>query len=404
MANDQRGGAAVFRFANFRFLLAGRFVWNLGLQMLSLALAWRVYELTHDPFALGLIGLFTFAPALPLSFVTGAVADRHDRRMVLALTCVALLVALAAFIAAPESLGVWPAYALVVVVGGARAFSQPASMSLLSNIVPDAEFPSATAWSNTSNQLATILGPSIGGLLYPFGHRVPFTLSFALGAVALATTLMIGTPTASGRKRPPVNLVMLLAGWRFIWMSPAVLGAMSLDLVAVFFGGATALLPVYASDVFHVGPWGLGLLRSSLAAGSILAALALAHTPLGGRVGLVLLGAVFAYGGATIGFGLAPNMAVGMLCLAVLGAADSISVVIRQSLVQINTPDEMRGRVASVHNIVASASNNLGDFESGTLASIMGATTTIVFGGVCAVIASGLWGRLFPDLRARDRL
>jgi MFS family permease len=341
---------------------------------------------------------------LPLSLVTGAVADRYDRRRVLLATYSMMIAGMTAFIALSQSGWIWPAYGLVVVIGTARAFSNPASQALMTNLIPSEEYPSAAAWANTFNQSATILGPSVSGLLYPLGSWVPFATALACLMIAFGlTALMSRRPSKPGGK-PPVTLAMLVAGYRFIWTSPAILGAITLDLVAVLLGGATALLPVYANEVYHVGPWGLGLLRSSPAVGSILAAIVMAHVPLTRGVGKVMFGAVIIYGVATVAFGLATAMWAGMICLAFLGAADVVSVVVRQSLIQIDTPDAMRGRVVAVHNILTSASNNLGDFESGALASFVGAPRAIVFGGVCAIGASLLWMRLFPALRDRERL
>ena len=404
MSVSGRGGRAVLRHRDFRFYLAGRFLWALALQMQTLAIAWLVYDLTHNPLSLGFIGLFAFLPALPLSLVTGAVADRYDRRRVLLLTYVLMIGGLAAFLALAGTTRAWPAYGLVAIIGAARAFSNPASQSLMTNLIPSDEYSGAAAWANTFNQSATILGPSAGGLLYPLGAWVPFATALAFMIMALAFTMLIAPrPRTSGGK-PRVTLASLVAGYRFIWISPAILGAITLDLVAVLLGGATALLPVFASEVYHAGPWGLGLLRSSPAAGSIVAAMVVAHSPLSRGVGKIMFGAVIVYGAATIAFGLSTNMLLGMACLAILGAADVVSVVIRQSLIQIDTPDEMRGRVVAVHNILTNASNNLGDFESGALASLVGAPLTVVFGGGCAIIASLFWMRVFPGLSERERL
>ncbi len=404
MSAGARGGRAVFRHRDYRYFIASRFLWALALQMQTLAVAWLVYDITRDPFSLGLIGLFAFLPALPLSLVSGAVADRYDRRWVLIATYAIMIVGLAAFLALSGVARAWPAYGLVVVVGTARAFSNPASQPLMTNLIPADEYSSAAAWANTFNQTATILGPSVSGLLYPLGSRVPFAVALGCMVLAFALTFLIAPRPSAPGGRPPVTLASLVAGYRFIWAAPAILGAITLDLVAVLLGGATALLPVYASDVFHVGPWGLGLLRSSPAVGSIIAALVVAHMPLSRGVGKMMFGAVIAYGVATIGFGLSTSIWFGMACLALLGAADVVSVVIRQSLIQIDTPDAMRGRVVAVHNILTSASNNLGDFESGALASLIGAPPAIVFGGACAVFASIGWMRLFPALRDRERL
>ncbi len=407
MTGTPRGGRAIFRLRDFKLYLAARFLWILTLQMQTVAVAWLVYDRTHEPFALGLIGLAAFLPALPMSLITGAVADRFDRRRVLIATYAATMLAQIAFLALSSAESVWPAYALVMALGVLRAFGNPAAQAMMTNITPPAEYVSAAAWTNTFNQMATILGPSLGGLLYPFGAREPFVTALGFMTFALVCSVRI-SPRRSAIERAGVKagatFGTLLAGYRFIWGSPLIFGAITLDLVAVLLGDATGLLPIYANDVFHVGPWGLGLLRSCPAVGSIAAAIVLAHAPLSRGVGKALFSAVIVYGCATLAFSVASNVWVGMACLVVIGAADVVSVVIRQSLVQLDTPDAMRGRVVAVQNILTSASNNLGDFESGTLASFIGAPPAIAFGGGCAIIAALAWMWFFPNLRDRERL
>ncbi len=395
-------GRAVFRFQNFRYYLAARFLWGLAMQIQTVAVAWYVYEVTRDPLALGLIGLATFLPTVPLSLVTGAVADRYDRRRILYIGYGLIACGAAALCGVAAAGLVWPLYLVVVFVGAARSFSNPAGQALVAATVPDEEYSSATAWTNSIIQTATVVGPAIGGLLFPLGAMVPFAVALVCFVVATFCAWRIVPSQKKLGGKPPVTWSMLLAGYQFIWGRPAILGAITLDLAAVLLGGATALLPIYASEVFHTGSWGLGLLRSMPAVGSIAAALVLAHYPMTRAVGRTMFVAVIVYGLATIGFGLSTSIWPAMLCLMILGAADVVSVVIRQSIIQIETPDEMRGRVIAVHNIMTGTSNNLGDFESGALARLIGAEPAVILGGVGAVGAGLLWIRFFPQLWARE--
>ncbi len=402
MSADAAGSRAVFRFRDFRLYLIGRFLWGLALQIQTVSIAWLVYELTNDPLALGLIGLATFLPTVPLSLVTGAVADHFERRRVLVASYAVIGATALALLAICRTGLVWPIYVSVVVLGSARAFTSPASLALMASLVPDEEYSSASAWGNSVNQTATILGPGIGGLLYVFGPTVPFAVALVCFVVAAFTAWRIRPRAIAGARRGAVSWEILMAGYRFIWSSPVILGAITLDLVAVLFGGATALLPVFAREVFDTGPWGLGLLRSMPAVGAIGAALFVAHFPLARGVGRVMFASVAIYGVATIGFGLCTSIWPAMVCLVVLGGADLVSVVIRQSLIQIETPDAMRGRVIAVHTILTGASNNLGDFESGALARVAGTAPAVVAGGVIAVVAAVSWVRIFPSLWRRE--
>jgi len=396
-----RRSRAVFRRPDFRRYIISRFLWTLGQQVQIVAVGWVVYDITRDPLALGFIGLAGFIPAVPLSLLTGPVADRYDRRAVVAISCAVM--ALCAFGLCLTTLGrnVWPIYGLVILLGAARSFVSPAAQALMSTLVADEEFTSAVGWSNTFTQAATILGPSLGGLLFPFGALVPFIVAcgvFALAAILAA--LLAGAPSRQTRERP--NFAMLVAGYRFIWNQPVILGAITLDLVAVLLGGATALLPIYARDIFATGPLGLGILRSMPSIGAVISAFILAHRPVNTRVGQTMFVCVMVYGLATIGFGLSTSMIVAIPCLIVVGGADIISVVIRQSLIQIATPNDMRGRVTAVHSIMAGTSNQLGEFESGGLAALVGTVPSVVIGGAGALLAAVIWMRLFPALRDRD--
>jgi MFS family permease len=395
-------GRAVFRFRNFRFYVTARFLWGLAMQIQTVAVAWYVYDLTRDALSLGLIGLATFMPTVPLSLITGAVADRYDRRRILYVGYAIMALGAAALCVLAWQAVVWPVYVVVIFIGAARSFSNPAGQALVAATVPDEEYSSATAWTNSIIQTATVAGPAIGGLLYPLGPVVPFVVAFVCFLVATFCAWRISPPQKKLGGKPPVTWSMLVAGYRFIWGRPAILGSISLDLAAVLLGGATALLPIFASEVFHTGPWGLGVLRSMPAVGSIIAALFLAHYPMTRGVGRTMFISVVIYGLATIGFGLSTSIWPAMFCLMVLGGADVVSVVIRQSIIQIDTPDEMRGRVIAVHTIMTGTSNNLGDFESGALAHFIGAAPAVLVGGAGAVAASLIWMRLFPQLWARE--
>jgi MFS family permease len=404
----QRGGRAVFRFHDFRAYVSSRFLWTLGLQIQNVAIAWIVYSLTNDPFALGLIGLCAFIPSVPLSLVTGPAADRYDRRIILIVSCTVMAIGsgILTMLLLSGSITpgrMWPVYATIVLVGAARSFANPAGQALMTNLVPDEEFPSAVAWNNSINQTASVGGPALGGLLFPFGSMVPFVVAFVCFVLAVVLTISI-------RTRPPraekirATWSVIVAGYKFIWSRPVILGAITLDLVAVLLGGATALLPIFAKDIFETGPWGLGILRSMASIGSIFAAVMLANYPLRGHVGRTMFMCVIIYGVCTIGFGLSTHIVPAAIFLLVLGAADMVSVVIRQSLIQIETPNEMRGRVMAVHTILTGTSNQLGEFESGTLAYFIGAVPTVLFGGASAIVASLLWMRLFPELRKREKI
>jgi MFS family permease len=403
----QRGGLAVFRHRDYRNYISSRVLWGMGLQIQTVAIAWIVYDLTSDALALGLIGLATFIPTVPLSLVTGPVADRYDRRMIVAICCSVMVACAACFIVLLVS-GVlnarfiWPAYLIVGVLGVARSFSNPAGQALVMSLVPRDEYQAAAAWNNTLNQTANIIGPALGGLLFPLGIYAPFVAALVAFLIAVTQALMIA-PRPAVASRPPVTWSMLLAGYRFIWATPVILGTITLDLAAVLMAGATALLPIFARDIFHTGPWGLGLLRAMPSVGAILAALVLANFPLRRNIGRTMFAAVIIYGLATIAFALCSHIVPAMFFLIIIGAADVFSVLIRQTLIQVETPDEMRGRVVAVHTILTGASNQLGDFESGALAWFIGAVPAVILGGAGAVAASLLWMRLFPGLRDRQR-
>ena len=395
---------AVFLSRDFGLYLAARFLSALAIQMQNVAIGWLVYDLTRDPFALGLVGLASFLPAVALALVTGHTADRYDRRGILvACYLVTLGTSLGLLAIAVSGSGeVWRIYALLLLFGVSRAFANPAGQALVPNLVPPEQLANAIAWNSTAWQTATIAGPALGGLLYYFGAPVAFgaaALCFLVCCILFAMMHSRQQPALGG-----ISLVTLAGGTRFIRSRSACVGAIALDLFAVLLGGATALLPVYARDILDVGPGGLGLLRSMPAVGALLVALWLAQRPLQSRSGLRMFQGVAIFGVATIGFGLSTNLVLSCLCLFVLGAADMISVFIRSTLVQFDTPDAMRGRVAAVNSVFIGASNELGEFESGAVAAAIGTVPAVVIGGIGTLAVCGLWVRWFPELRYRDRL
>jgi MFS family permease len=397
---------AVFAVRDFRLFLACRFLSAVAQQMLGVAVGWQVYDLTHDALHLGYVGLALFLPAFLLSLPGGQVADRFDRRGILAV-CLAVQVAVAAallVIALDPAPRVGAIYAVLTVMGAARAFLAPASQSMVPLLVGPALFPRAVALSSSSWQVAVIAGPALGGLLYAFGPATVFgTAAVLLVAAMLAVTRLKVALQVKAAGRPP-GLTGLFDGVRYVWSRPDILGAISLDLFAVLLGGATALLPIYARDILHIGPLGLGVLRSAPAAGAAITALVLAHRPLERGAGPRLFVAVAMFGLATVAFGLSTSFPLSLAALLVLGAADMISVVVRQTLVQLRTPDEMRGRVSAVNMVFIGASNELGEFESGLTAAWLGTVPAVVLGGVGTLAIAALWAWRFPALRRIDRL
>ncbi len=397
-------GLAVLRNRNLAFYLSARFLGTLAVQMQSVAIGWQVYQITGSLFDLGLIGLAQFAPFLVLILWAGHVADRYNRRnivlfcMATQLLCSLLLVGFTA----SGSRIVWPVFAILVLFGSARAFMMPASQAVLKNLVPDRDFSQAVALGSSTFHVAVIAGPIIGGLLYAFG---PMTVHMvAASLLCIAVLCMSGTRAAQqARSQGPVSLASLLEGLRFVWSRPIVLGAISLDLFAVLFGGATALLPAYAHDVLHAGPQALGLLRTAPGLGAALCSIALAFFPITRRVGLWMFGGVAVFGLCTLAMGFTDSFPVALGALFLLGAGDMVSVYIRHLLVQYETPDDIRGRVSAVNSVFIGASNELGEFESGVTAGWLGLTRAILLGGAATLAVTGLWAVLFPVLSRMDR-
>lgn len=396
--------STIGRYPAFALLWLGRLLSVVAFNILAVAVGWAIYELTNDPLDLGLVGLAQFLPILLLSLLVGQVADRYDRRLVVTICRVVQGVAgvLLTIGGVAGWLGSAAIFGLAGLIGAARAFEDPTVTALMPGLVPRSIFSRATVWYTMASQLARISGPAIGGLLINFGVGVAFTVGAALFFLAAVTSVLIRTDPG-GRITSPVTLASVFAGLVFTWRTPVVLGSISLDLFVVLLGGATALLPIYARDILETGPFGLGLLRSAPAVGALVMSLVLAFFPITGRVGWLLFGAVIVFGLATIVFGVSTSLPLSLLALAVLGAANMISVVIRISVVQLRTPNEMRGRVSAVNSLFTGTSNQLGDFESGVTAAMFGAVPSVVIGGVGTVLVALAWMRLFPDLRRAQR-
>jgi MFS family permease len=396
---------SVFHHKPFKLFLCARAATFMAFQMLAVAVGWQIYALTGSAMYLGLVGLAQFMPMFLLTLVVGHVADRYDRRSI-ARICQAVE-GLAAGVLALGSFSGWQSkwsiLIIIFIVGGGRAFEGPSLQALLPGLVPIKLFPRAAAWSTSAMQTATIVGPALGGFLYVAGPAVVYA---AAGVLFLAASVFIALIRIERvpSKHEPVSIRSLFAGISFIRSRKEILGAISLDLFAVLLGGATALLPIYARDILVTGPWGLGLLRSAPAVGALTMSVFLARHPLRRRVGQSMFIAVAVFGTATIIFALSTVFILSLISLIVLGASDVISVVIRHSLVQIETPDEMRGRVSAVNSMFIGTSNQLGEFESGITASLFGVVPAVLIGGICTIIIVIMWMRLFPQLARIDSL
>ncbi len=399
--------AAAFGHRDFRLYQVARFLLTLAIEMQSVALGWHVYALTDRALSLGLVGLAQFLPMIGLSMFTGHVADRFDRRREL-LVCYLLLglssLALA-LMARDPSLTAWPIYAVAMVVGAARAFAGPAAQALVPDLVPLHHFGNAVTWGALVHRLGTIVGPAVGGMVYGIMHTPQAVYAACAGTSLVAASLLVGLRTRpTPRETGDTSLAVLLAGARYVWRKRVILGSISLDLFAVLLGGATALLPIYARDILHVGPGGLGLLRAAPAAGAALIAVVLARFPLRRRAGDVMLACVAVFGVSTIVFGISTSFTLSLAALAVGGAADMVSVVIRLTLVQVATPPAMRGRVSAINMLFIGASNELGEFESGFTAAWFGAVPAVIIGGAGTLLVVALWAVLFPELRRIQRV
>jgi len=405
--NSLNAGRVAFTYPDFSLYQLARFLIVAGLEMQSIAVGWQIYEITKRPLDLGLVGLAQFSPGILLFLASGHAADTINRRKLLTAcyagfgVCSSLLL----FTALSGLRSVLPIYGVVVLLGVVRAFNNPASRSLLPQIIPEEHLQNAVAWNSSVNQGGTILGPSLGGLIYALtrGPAAVYTSSMlaAIGAVFLMSQVNLRT---KARPREPLTLKSVLAGLRYIREKRVILGSISLDLFAVLLGGAVALLPVYAREVLQTGPWGLGLLRASPAIGAGSMALLLAHRPFRKRAGATMLWCVGGFGAFTVIFGASRNLILSMVALMLVGSMDMVSVVVRSTLVQLATPDEMRGRVSAVEMIFIGASNEIGQFESGITAQWVGAVPAVILGGIGTLLVTALWTLSFPELRRVEQL
>ena len=405
---------AAFRYPAFVNFQLARFAIVFATEMQAVAVGWQVYEITKRPLDLGLVGLAQFLPGMVLFLVSGHAADRLNRRKLMIwcdvgfAACFALLLG----ITLRGAVSIAAIYVVLVLLGVTRSFNAPVSRAMLPHLVPPEHFESSVAWSSSMWQAASILGPVAGGLLYATSEKLlhpvggPASVyTFAFLAAGVATMLNIRVPDQGApRGDSSDGLSPVFEGFRYIWREKMILGAISLDLFAVLLGGAVALLPVYAREILQTGPWGLGILRASPGIGAGIMAIAIAHNPLKRNAGASMLWCVAGFGVSTVLFGLSHNLVWSVVTLFLVGATDMVSVIVRATLIQVKTPDAMRGRVNAVDMIFIGASNELGQFESGITAQYFGTVPAVILGGVGAIIVTGLWAWMFPELRKVNQL
>jgi MFS family permease len=429
MASEQRGGKgnapplrfgvpetspspyASLRLPNFRRFIIGLFAFTMAIQIQGTVVGWQIYELTHDKLALGLIGLAEALPFISASLYAGHVADRHDRRrlvlaaLALLLVCAVLLLVLPFLLPAAPHLVVRAIYGVIVLSGLSRSFLQPARSALAAELVPRSLYGNAITWRSGTWQLASVLGPAIGGLLFAAGGSpLAYAADAALMLVGAVTVFLIVHRSEIKPEHKEAMAKSLKTGIRFVWTEPVILGALSLDLFSVLFGGATALLPVYAAEILHVGPSGLGLLRAAPAIGAVAMSVALAWMPAFRQAGRTLFVAVAMFGACIIVFGLSTSMWISVAALILSGAADMVSVFVRSSLLQHRTPVHMLGRVTSVNSIFVGSSNEIGAFESGVTANLFGTVPSVVLGGVATLVVVAVTAWRVPALRKLGRM
>jgi len=410
---EAKAGSA-FLSRDFRLYQSARLLVILGAEAQSVAVAWQVYQMTHSALDLGYTGLALFLPGLFFMLAAGHVADRYDRRQII-LVCYAVQLCCTAallWFALHGISRIWPIYAVLVGIGLGRAFSGPASSAMVPSLVPKEHFVNAITWGATVYQIANMVGPAVGGLLFTLpltgalmqwnGAAIVYSFTLAMLATFLVLIAMIRTRVERDRKA--FSLHTMLAGMRYVWETKLLLGSISLDLFAVLLGGAVALLPIYATEILHAGPRGLGLLRAMPSVGALAVSLTMVWRPIQRRSGMVMLCCVGLFGAATVVFGLSRTMAISLIALALVGASDMVSVVIRSSVLQLATPPEMRGRVSAVNWLFIGASNEFGEFESGLTAHWWGAVRAVVIGGIGSLLVTGAAAVLFPQLRRADKL
>jgi MFS family permease len=393
-------GRVVFRYPSFRCYITARALVTVASEMQAVAVGWQIYAMAGRALDLGLVGLAQFLPGVFLFLLAGHAADRYPRQRILQ-CCYAAFAGISALLLMFTWRGsriVWPVYAVLLLNGVVRAFNGPASQAFLPLVVPEGVFPNAVAWASSISQGAQVLGPVFGGMVYGIaGSASPVYGTSAiccLGAMGL-----MGAVRLSGQARRPIPQGVI-EGLRYLWRNKMVLGAISLDMFAVLLGGAVALLPVFARDILHVGAMGMGILRGAPGAGAVLTAILVANRPLGRRKGQVMLWCVAGFGVCTVAFGLSRSVVLSVIALALVGACDMVSVIVRHTLVQLGTPDEMRGRVSAVNSVFIGASNEVGQFESGLTAAWLGAVPAVVLGGIGTIVVVAFWWRLFPELRS----
>ncbi len=405
--NSKAAGRVAFQYPSFLLFQTARFCIVLATEMLSVAVGWQVYEITKRPLDLGLVGLAQFLPGILLFLVSGHVADRYDRRKLIVICYVgfALCCGLLLLTTMGNVRSVYYIFAVLILLGIVRSFTGPVSRALLPQLVPEKHFPNAVAWASTIFQGAAILGPAMGGIIYAFfrGPAAVYVLAVIMAIAAVICTLRIKTQ-AKARAREPITTSTVLAGLRYIWREKVILGSISLDLFAVFLGGAVALLPVYAREILLTGPWGLGLLRTAPGVGAATMAIFLAHRPIRRKVGAIMLWCVAGFGLFTILFGLSHSLFLSLIALFFVGATDMVSVIVRAVLIQVATPDEMRGRVNAVDMVFIGASNEFGEFESGLTAQWLGTVPAVVLGGIGTLVVTAIWAWRFPELRKVEQI
>ena len=404
-ARARVGPPRALRQRDFAVFVAVVLAMNLATQMIAVAIGWQVYDVHHRAFDLGLIGLLEFGPVFLLALPGGQLADRVSRRLVLSLSIV-LVAGIAAGLVVVSAAGarvLWPFLVLAAASGAATALSFPVTRALPAMLVDRDLLPSALALRSVANQIAMVAGPAVGGLLFALSPEVVYSTALALAVLALGGAVAMRVPAAAARDSAPA-LQALLGGIHFIRRTPILEGAILLDLFAVLFGGAVALLPVFAQSILHTGPAGLGLLRSAPAVGAVLAGVLLVRRPLTGRTGPTLIAAVATFGACMVVFGLSRSFALSIVVLAISGAVDIVSVNVRTTTASLVTPDNLRGRVGAVEAVFVGASNQLGAFESGGAAALLGAVPAVVLGGSLTIAIALAWVRLFPDLAALDRM
>lgn len=394
-----------FHYFGFRFFWLTTLLMSFAVQIMAVSIAWQIYDVTGNAFLLGLVGLSLFLPALLLILVTGLTADRFNRRAIMAV-CVTVELGCAIgflFFVNAQAHEVWPIFGILVVLGTARAFMNPAGQSLAPNLVPSEALANAITVNTSAWQFSSIAGPAVGGLLYGISPTVAFGTAACLIVLALCAILLIPKP-AQIRSKQATSLETMFAGFRYIFSNKVVLGAISLDMFAVLMGGAVALLPIYAKDILHAGPQELGFLRAAPGIGAILMGLMLVRFPVRDHAGRTLFLFVGLFGAFTVLFGLSTNAWLSVVALALVGASDMVSVTIRETIMQLWTPEAVRGRVNAVNSVFIGASNELGEFRAGSVAALLGPVPAAVIGGVGAMAVAAIWATIFPQLREQRKL